>query len=132
MKKILVVVIMLSFVFSGCSLNMYKTAKVEKVQVKSLETKVDKLEIEKQVTVLADGQLQVLEIIKIMEDGKRISSTNHRKVIAPGDDVSAETGNVKLVADAVHTVECKGVYAEKVAIAEALANPIVEEPVDAK
>ena len=70
-------------------------------------------EIEKQVTVLADGQLQVLEITKIMEDGKEIAATNHRKVIAPGDDVSAETGNVRLVADAVHTVECKDAYVAK-------------------
>jgi len=80
-------------------------------------------EIEKQVTVLADGQLQVLEITKIMEDGKEIARTNHRKVIAPGDDVSAETGNVKLVADAVHTKACKDAYTAK----QLELNPIIEE-----
>jgi len=80
-------------------------------------------QIEKQVTVLADGQLQVLEITKIMEDGKEIAATNHRKVIAPGDDTSAETGNVKLVADAVHTVECKSAYVAK----QAELNPVIAE-----
>ena len=71
-------------------------------------------EIEKQVTVLPDGQLQVLEITNIVEDDKIIASTNHRKVIAPGDDVSDETGNVKLVADAVHTTDIVKNYKDKI------------------
>ena len=72
-------------------------------------------EIEKQVTVLADGQLQVLEITKIMEDGKEIAATNHRKVIAPGDDVTKETGVVKEIADKIHTKARKDAYASKIA-----------------
>ena len=75
-------------------------------------------------TVLEDGQIQIQEIIYFVKDGKRISSTNHRKVIAPGDDVSAETGNVKLIADAVHTQDCIDAYEAKQAALEAELNPV--------
>ena len=70
-------------------------------------------EIEKQVTVLPDGQLQVLEITNIVEDGATIASTNHRKVIAPGDDVTNETGLAKEIAEKMHTKERKDAYIAK-------------------
>ena len=41
----------------------------------------------------------------IEEDGKELSRSNHRKVLAPGDDVSGEDAKVQAVANAVWTDE---------------------------
>ena len=70
-------------------------------------------EIGTQVTVLEDGQLQVKEVTRIIEDGVVISSSNHRRVVAPDDDTSLETGHVKKAADAFHDAETIAKYKEK-------------------
>ena len=71
-------------------------------------------ETEEQATVLPDGQMQVLKITKLMEDGKEIGrEPNHRRVIAPGDDITAEVGIVKEVADKIHTKARKDTYKAK-------------------
>lgn len=62
-------------------------------------------EKEHQVTVLPDGQLQVREATIILEDGKEISRTFHRKVIDVGDDVTDEPKLVKEIAGSVHTAQ---------------------------
>jgi hypothetical protein len=69
--------------------------------------------VTQQVTVLEDGQLQVLTITAIIEDGKEIARNNHRKVLAPGDDISGEVGIVKEVAEKVHTQGRKAAFAAK-------------------
>jgi hypothetical protein len=58
---------------------------------------VDKIE------VLEDGQIQVRTATRIVEDGVVISTSFHRKVVAPGDDVSSEDVKVKSIAGAIHT-----------------------------
>jgi len=63
------------------------------------ELVIDKIE------VLEDGQIQVRQATKIVEDGKEISKTYHRWVIAPGDDYSNQDDRVKAVAELVHTQE---------------------------
>jgi hypothetical protein len=45
-----------------------------------------------------------------MEDGKQISGTFHRHVIAPGDDYSAEDTRVKAICKATHTTEVIAAY----------------------
>jgi len=60
--------------------------------------------------VLADGQIQVRVDTVIEEDGKEISRTYHRKVLAPGDDVSKESDLVKRVANAEWTDAVKAAY----------------------
>ena len=70
-------------------------------------------EVGQQVTILEDGQLQVKEVTKIIEDGVLISSANHRRVVAPGDNTTAETGHVKKAADAFHDAETIRKYKEK-------------------
>jgi hypothetical protein len=70
-------------------------------------------EIETQVTVLADGQLNVLTITKIIEDGIEISRANHRKVIAPNEDTSKEDVLVQDIAQGVHTKARKDTYTAK-------------------
>ena len=64
--------------------------------------------LEKQTTVdllevVENGSVQVRIKIAILEDGKEISSTFHRYVVAPGDDYSAEDARVQAICAAVHT-----------------------------
>ena len=44
--------------------------------------------------VLADGQIQVRVDTVIEEDGKEVARTYHRRVLAPGDDVSAQPADI--------------------------------------
>ena len=53
--------------------------------------------------VLADGQIQVRVDTVIEEDGKELSRTYHRKVLAPGDDITNEPAEIKRVATAEWT-----------------------------
>jgi hypothetical protein len=45
-----------------------------------------------------------------MEDGKQLSGTFHRHVVAPGDDYSAEDAKVQAICAAVHTTEVVSAY----------------------
>ena len=45
-----------------------------------------------------------------MEDGKQISGTFHRHVVAPGDDYSAEDARVQAICEATHTAEVVAAY----------------------
>ena len=71
---------------------------LEKVQV------VDKIE------VLENGCVQVRTKTAIMEDGKQISGTFHRHVVAPGDDYSQEDARVQAICAAAHTAEVCAEY----------------------
>ena len=68
------------------------------------EVKVDRIE------VLENGSVQVRTKTAIIEDGKQISSTFHRHVVAPGDDYSAEDARVQAICAAVHTDEVIAAY----------------------
>jgi len=46
----------------------------------------------------------------IMEDGKRISSSYHRRVLSPDADVSGESSEVQALASAIWTDEVKAAY----------------------
>ena len=65
------------------------------------------------LTILEDGIIEVREITRIIEDGVVISSANHRRVVAPDDDTSLETGHVKKAADAFHDADTIAKYKEK-------------------
>jgi hypothetical protein len=45
-----------------------------------------------------------------MEDGKQISGTFHRHIVAPGADCSAEDARVQAICAAVHTDEVIAAY----------------------
>lgn len=71
--------------------------------------------LEKQITVdlievVENGIVQVRVATKIVEDGKQISSTFHRHVVAPGDDYSGESDRVKAICAATHTPEVIAAY----------------------
>ena len=65
---------------------------------------VDKIE------VVANGCVQVRTKTAIMEDGKQISGTYHRHVVAPGDDYSQEDARVQAICQATHTQEVVAAY----------------------
>ena len=62
------------------------------------------------VEVVENGCVQVRTKTAIMEDGKQISGTFHRHVVAPGDDYSAEDVKVQAICAAVHTSEVIAAY----------------------
>ena len=51
----------------------------------------------------------------IMEDGKELSYSYHRRVLAPDADVSGESDEIKGMASALWTDEVKAAWAEKLA-----------------
>ena len=56
-----------------------------------------------QITILEEGQLQVRTATRVLEDGVLLGETYHRKVIEPGDVLTAEDARVRDVGNAVHT-----------------------------
>ena len=65
---------------------------------------VDKIEI------VENGSVQVRTKTAIMEDGKEISSSFHRHVVAPGNDYSQEDARVKAICAATHTQSVVAAY----------------------
>ena len=55
------------------------------------------------IEVLENGAVQVRTKTAIMEDGKQISGTFHRHVLAPGDDCAGEDARVQDICKATHT-----------------------------
>ena len=55
------------------------------------------------VQVLEDGQMQVRQITRIMEDEIELSKTFHRKVMDVGDDMTNEAELIQDVAKGLHT-----------------------------
>jgi hypothetical protein len=54
------------------------------------------------IEVVENGCVQVRTKTSIKEDGKEISSTFHRHVVAPGDDYAAEDARVQAICAATH------------------------------
>jgi hypothetical protein len=74
-----------------------------------LEKKItqDKIEV---VTVHDYKVLQVRTKTAIIEDGNELSSSYHRHVVSPTDDLSNESDEVVAIANAVFTQEMKDAY----------------------
>lgn len=62
------------------------------------------------IEVVENGCVQVRTKTVIMEDGKQISGTFHRHVVAPGDDYSAEDDRVQAICAATHTADVIAAY----------------------
>ncbi len=76
------------------------------------ETIVDKIE------VLEIGQVQVRTATRVLEDGAVLSSSFHRHVLAPGDDLSGQDAKVSAIATATWTPEVVTAYEEMIAAQE--------------
>jgi hypothetical protein len=71
---------------------------------------LEKIQIVDRIEVIENGCVQVRTKTAIMEDGKQISGTFHRHVVAPGDDYSAEDARVQAICAATHTAEVVAAY----------------------
>ena len=69
------------------------------------------MNLEKQITtdkieiVGPRKHIQVRVATNIVEDGKIISSSYHRHVVSPGDDLTNEPDDVRAIAELLHTPE---------------------------
>ena len=73
------------------------------------EITVDKIE------VLEMGQIQVRTATRVLEDGAVLSSSFHRHVVAPGDDLSGQDSRVSAIATATWTPEVISAYEAMIA-----------------
>jgi hypothetical protein len=71
---------------------------------------LEKIQIIDRIEVIENGCVQVRTKTAIMEDGKQISGTFHRHVVAPGDDYSGEDARVQAICAATHTPEVVAAY----------------------
>lgn len=71
---------------------------------------LEKVIVIDRIEVVENGSVQVRTATRIMEDGKQISGTFHRHVVAPGDDYSAEDVRVKAICKATHTAAVVAAY----------------------
>lgn len=69
-----------------------------------------------QVEITENDQLQVRMRRLILDNGEVISSTLHRHVIEPGDDVSGEIGKVRRAAAAAHVPTVVDKYQKRQAV----------------
>jgi len=84
---------------------------------------VDKIE------TLENGTIQVRTAIRVLEDGTVLSSSFHRHVLAPNDDLTDQDPKVVAIANAVWTDEVVSAYEAQ--MAEQEAQMAIEEPVEA-
>lgn len=71
---------------------------------------LEKIVVVDRIEVIENGCVQVRTRTSIMEDGKQISGTYHRHVVAPGDDYSNEDARVQAICAATHTPEVVAAY----------------------
>ena len=64
---------------------------------------LEKIQVVDRIEVVESGIVQVRTATRILEDGKQISGTFHRRVVVPGDDYSAEDTRVQAICAATHT-----------------------------
>ena len=71
---------------------------------------LEKIQIVDRIEVLENGSVQVRTKTAIMEDGKQISGSFHRHVVAPGNDYSGEDARVQSICAATHTADVIAAY----------------------
>lgn len=80
---------------------------------------LEKVTVVDRIEVVESGVVQVRTKTAIMEDGKQISGSFHRHVVAPGDNYSAEDARVQAICTATHTAAVVTAYKA----AQAAATP---------
>ena len=71
------------------------------------------------IEVLESGQVQVRTATRVLEDGNVLSSSFHRHVLAPGDDLTDQDPRVSAIATATWTPEVVTAYEAMIAEQEA-------------
>lgn len=70
----------------------------------SKQVVIDKIE------VIENGSIQVRQVTRIMEDGEQLSSSYHRWILVPGQDVTDQPANVQAICQAAWTPEIIAAY----------------------
>ena len=78
---------------------------------------LEKKTVTGQIEVGENGSLGIRSDTLVLDSGVELSRNYHRKVLAPGDDVTGEDAKVQAVANAVWTDEVVAAYAAAVAAA---------------
>jgi hypothetical protein len=84
---------------------------------------LEKKTVTGQIEVGETGTIGLRTDTVVLDDGVELNRSFHRKVLAPGDDVSGEDAKVQAVANAVWTDEVVAAYVA----AQAAAAPAAEE-----
>ena len=71
---------------------------------------LEKVIVVDRIEVIENGCVQVRTKTAIIEDGKQISGTFHRHVVAPGDDYAGEDARVQAICAATHTAAVIAAY----------------------
>jgi hypothetical protein len=72
---------------------------------------LEKRTVEDKIEIVGDYKhIQVRTATQIVEDGTVISSSFHRHVVAPGDDITSQSAEVQAIANAVWTDEIIAAY----------------------
>lgn len=71
---------------------------------------LEKIVVVDRIEVVENGCVQVRTKTAVMEDGKQISGTFHRHVVAPGDDYSKEDARVEAICAVTHTADVIAAY----------------------
>ena len=71
---------------------------------------LEKVSIVDRIEIVENGSVQIRTKTAILEDGKQISGTFHRHVVAPGDDYSKQDARVKAICAATHTAAVVSAY----------------------
>lgn len=71
---------------------------------------LEKVTVVDRIEVVENGCVQVRTRTSILEDGKQISGTFHRHVVAPGQDYSGEDARVQAICEATHTDDVIAAY----------------------
>jgi len=81
-----------------------------------------KTEVVDKIETLENGTIQVRCATRIDEDGTVLSSSFHRHVLAPGQDLTDQDPKVVAIANAVWTPEVVSAYEAKMEALEAQLN----------
>ncbi len=85
---------------------------------------LEKVEVTDKIEVLENGTIQVRCATRVLEDGAILSSSFHRHVLSPNDDLTDQDPKVVAIAQATWTPEVIADYEAMLAEQEAeLARP---------
>ena len=84
---------------------------------------LNKTTVTDKIETLENGTIQVRTATRIDEDGTTLSSSFHRHVLTPGQDLTDQDPKVVAIANAVHTPEVIAAYEAMLAAQEAEMNP---------
>jgi len=85
-----------------------------------------KITVTDKIETLENGTIQVRTATRVLEDGAVLSSSFHRHVLSPGDDLTNEDARVSAIATATWTPEVVTAYEAMIAEQEAEMNPAEE------